>query len=239
MSSCVRLCVRAALGFCLGSSVTGVPLPEKSSFSAQDQLPYIIQSWQTEHGLPQNYVTSITQTPDGYLWIGSYNGLARFDGVRFVTFEPSNTPALRHPRVERLFTDASGTLWINTHDGSLASWRAGRFTMEWARAERVEPRIYPALSNDAEQAFLLQSGAVARRVAGGDWRILRPPDTKLTLAYCVADGVLWTASADGRVWRMTAGRLEAVDSVRPVRALAAAPDGRVFAGTDRGLAAWD
>src|SRR6266511_3748249 len=36
-------------------------------------MPYIVQSWQTEHGLPQNYVTSIAQTDDGYLWIGTYN----------------------------------------------------------------------------------------------------------------------------------------------------------------------
>jgi hypothetical protein len=39
-------------------------------------LPYLVQSWQREHGLPQNYVTSIAQTDDGYLWIGTYNGLA-------------------------------------------------------------------------------------------------------------------------------------------------------------------
>ena len=135
---------------------------------------YVVDVWDAGRGLPGNAATAIAQTPDGYLWIGSYNGLARFDGVRFVTFDPSNTPALRHPRIERLFTDASGTLWINTHDGSLASWRAGRFATEWARAERVEPGIYPAISSDAEQAFVLQSGAVARaRSAGG--RVADPP----------------------------------------------------------------
>ena len=47
---------------------------------------YIIETWQTEQGLPQNTVTSIAQTRDGYLWIGTLNGLARFDGVQFKVF---------------------------------------------------------------------------------------------------------------------------------------------------------
>ena len=45
---------------------------------------YLIDVWRGESGLPSSSVTSIAQTPDGYLWIGTYNGLARFDGVRFV-----------------------------------------------------------------------------------------------------------------------------------------------------------
>jgi ligand-binding sensor domain-containing protein/signal transduction histidine kinase len=207
---------------------------------------YVVDVWDATRGLPGNAATAIAQTADGYLWIGSYNGLARFDGVRFVAFDPSNTPALRHPRIERLFTDAQGTLWINTHDGSLASWRGGRFATEWSRTERVEPGVYPAISTAREQVFILQSGTVARRVleAGrtGEWQLLRPPGTTFTLAYCVTpQGELWIGSADGRVWRIAAGRLEDVGSpsALPVRAFAAGPDGRVFAGTHRGLAVWD
>src|SRR5688572_19319261 len=94
-------------------------------------MPYIVQSWQTEHGLPQNYVTAIAQTEDGYLWIGTYNGLARFDGVRFVNFDPENTPALKHAHVQRLFTDEQGALWITFVNGSLASRRRGVFRPEW------------------------------------------------------------------------------------------------------------
>ena len=207
---------------------------------------YVVDVWDAGRGLPGNAATAIAQTADGYLWIGSYDGLARFDGIRFVTFDPSNTPALPHPRIERLFTDASGTLWINTHDGSLASWRAGRFATEWHRSERSEPGIYPATASSTEQVFVLQSGAVARRVlaggSAGEWQMLRPPDTAFTLAYCVTpEGDLWIGSADGRVWRVRAGRLEGLGSVgaHPVRALAVDPDGRVVAATAQGLAVWD
>ena len=47
-------------------------------------MPYRIRAWQTDDGLPQNSVYAITQTSDGYLWVGTREGLARFDGVRFV-----------------------------------------------------------------------------------------------------------------------------------------------------------
>ena len=53
---------------------------------------YLSDVWTSENGLPDDSVTAIAQTPDGYLWVGTYNGLARFDGVRFVTFDPANTP---------------------------------------------------------------------------------------------------------------------------------------------------
>src|SRR5215831_9975884 len=64
---------------------------------------YLLDVWDTEDNLPSSIVTDITQTPDGYLWVGTYNGLARFDGVRFVTFNPLNTPELTHPRIQALY----------------------------------------------------------------------------------------------------------------------------------------
>src|SRR2546421_10204670 len=92
---------------------------------------YLIDVWTSENGLPNSSVTSIAQTPDGYLWVGTYNGLAGFDGVRFVKFDPDNTPQLKRARVRKLYVDESGTLWINTYDGSLTSYRDGDFTLEW------------------------------------------------------------------------------------------------------------
>src|SRR5579863_3527224 len=55
---------------------------------------YVHDVWQTEAGLPQNSVLTIAQTLDGYLWLGTEEGLVRFDGSRFAVFDKSNTPAL-------------------------------------------------------------------------------------------------------------------------------------------------
>src|SRR5215468_4887327 len=59
---------------------------------------YFVRSWQVEDGLPQNSVTAIIQTHDGYVWVGTYTGLARFDGVRFTSFDENNTPELHNSR---------------------------------------------------------------------------------------------------------------------------------------------
>ena len=66
------------------------------------------KTWNTENGLPQNSIQAITQTPDGYLWIATRDGLARFDGIRFKIFQKSNTPELPTNRLWDLFADDYG-----------------------------------------------------------------------------------------------------------------------------------
>ncbi len=84
-----------------------------SSLSSQ----YLEKRWTTEDGLPQNSVNAIVQTRDGYLWLGTFGGLARFDGVKFTIFNSSNTPGLRSNRILSLFEDRAGRLWIGTEGG--------------------------------------------------------------------------------------------------------------------------
>ncbi len=95
-------------------------------FSAETN--YSFDLWQTENGLPYNSVTSIVQTRDGYLWVGTYNGLARFDGVKFTVFDTSNTPQLTSNRITSLFEDAEGCLWIGDETGVLTRFSNGSFS---------------------------------------------------------------------------------------------------------------
>jgi ligand-binding sensor domain-containing protein/two-component sensor histidine kinase len=88
---------------------------------------YSVRAWQIEDGLPQNSVTSIAQTPDGYLWLATFNGLARFDGVRFTVYDEGNVPALPSSRLVRLDVDEHGALWIQTEEGALVRFREGAF----------------------------------------------------------------------------------------------------------------
>jgi len=83
--------------------------------------------WRIEDGLPQNRVRALSQTPDGYLWIGTSEGLVRFDGARFTVFDRSNTPALRDDGILALRLGADGTLWIGTEGGGLVSYNSGTF----------------------------------------------------------------------------------------------------------------
>ena len=109
-----------------GVAVAGGLLP----LATGAMTDYLVDGWGTKNNLPSSSVTSVAQTPDGYLWVGTYDGLARFDGARFVTFDPANTPALSQPRVQDLFLDVQGTLWINTFRGGLTSYRNGVFRAE-------------------------------------------------------------------------------------------------------------
>ena len=75
------------------------------------------QRWTAESGLPQDSVHAIAQTADGYLWIGTEEGLARFDGYQFRFFDHANTPALKDDDVRCLLADGSGALWVGTGSG--------------------------------------------------------------------------------------------------------------------------
>lgn len=75
---------------------------------------FIIDVWQTENGLPQNSIIAMTQTRDGYLWVGTLNGLAKFDGLRFVVFDENNIPALTDSRIVYLFEDSATNLWMSS-----------------------------------------------------------------------------------------------------------------------------
>lgn len=120
---CMRLGLRGWLLVLAGFG--GVPCAAVTTVVDED---YTIKAWQTEDGLPQNSVTSIAQTPDGYLWLATFKGLARFDGVRFAVFDDHNTPALTSSRLVRLDLDAGGGLWITTEEGGLARLVDGQFT---------------------------------------------------------------------------------------------------------------
>ncbi len=85
--------------------------------------------WGFDEGLPQNTVQVVLQSIDGYLWLGTEEGLARFDGRDFVIFDRSNTPALEQSHnVLALYEDSEGTLWIGTDGGGLVRYTDGVFT---------------------------------------------------------------------------------------------------------------
>lgn len=84
--------------------------------------------WQDQHGLPQNGISKIVQTPDGYLWLAIAEGVVRFDGVRFTAFDTGNTPEIKSNNVQSLLVSRDGTLWIGTHGGGLTSYHEGKFT---------------------------------------------------------------------------------------------------------------
>ena len=96
---------------------------------AEASAQYRFDTWTTDNGLPQNGVREITQTPDGYLWFTTFDGLVRFDGVRFTTFSTGNTKGIINNRFTGLYGDQDGTLYATTmEDGVLTVYRDGVFS---------------------------------------------------------------------------------------------------------------
>lgn len=100
-------------------------LPRSLNASAIDpDSPFLQQVWQTDHGLPHNIVNAIIQTRDGYLWIGTRRGVARFDGMRFTVLD---IPEIRIQNITALCEDKQGRLWIAS-EGGVFQYKDGTVT---------------------------------------------------------------------------------------------------------------
>lgn len=92
-----------------------------------DVNQYAHTAWKVHEGFAKGEISSIAQTPDGYIWLGTQFGLRRFDGVRNVPWEPPGDQHLPSSYIFSLLASRDGTLWIGTWNG-LASWKDGRLT---------------------------------------------------------------------------------------------------------------
>ena len=168
--------------------------------------------WQDQHGLPQNGVLSILRTHDGYLWLGTIEGAARFDGVRFVVFDNNNTAEIKNNQILSLAEDRTGSLWLGAVGGGLTRYTDGRFRLYTTR---------DGLSSDFVRCLLAdRAGNLWIGTRGGGLNLFRderftsyttrdglPGDQILTLAED-ANGVLWIGTTKGLA-RFEQGRITA------------------------------
>ena len=83
-------------------------------------------AWRVQDGVLPGPPTAIAQTNDGYMWIGTHDGLVRFDGASFVPMAPPRAQTPQFPRITALYGAKDGTLWVGT-SSQLASWKAGEY----------------------------------------------------------------------------------------------------------------
>lgn len=205
------------------------------------ELNYMIRSWQLQSGLPEESVQAFSQTPDGYLWIGTTGGLLRFDGASFRLFNHVNTPAFREDDVFSLLADQDGRLWIGTSGGGLIEWRDGVF------------RAYPTKSGESS-AYVrtLARDTRGRLWVATDGGLFWVEDDRLvrvdaTLGTSITDTHAVLQDHTGRIWaggshlysfqgdRHREYPLPGKDNRNQVKSLAETPDGTIWVGTVSGL----
>jgi ligand-binding sensor domain-containing protein/signal transduction histidine kinase len=200
--------------------------------------------WLTENGLPQNTVHSIAQTRDGYIWVGTEEGLARFDGFRFTIFDKQNTPELKSNYIRALLADRAGALWIGTAEGLLRA-QNGKFT-SFTTNEGLPSNTIQALCEDREGNLwvataaglgLFKSGSLTtfttkERLIGGSIQAL----------FEDAEGALWTATPFGvaRVKEGNVTNFTVRDGLasNSIRAIQQDRDGRLWLASLGGLTSY-
>jgi signal transduction histidine kinase/ligand-binding sensor domain-containing protein len=212
---------------------------------AAEALPpnYIARLWQVgDDGLPENNVTAVVQTRDGYLWLGTRSGLARFDGVRFTVFNEHSRPGAPGGHVTCLFEAADGTLWIGQENGVVTTYKEGKFTAVPMRAQWRGGKIFAVCPDAAGDIWLLNQYGELARVKDG-WVIPWPSSRSVPLLAVARNpkGGVWIQRDDDVSW-LEQGRLlslfEDASTNRYVQGVCAMRDGGVCVLMNRHIREW-
>ncbi|HEY0023229.1 MAG TPA: two-component regulator propeller domain-containing protein [Longimicrobium sp.] len=211
---------------------------------AEDPPRFTITGWSTEHGLPSNVARDIRQTPDGYLWLASFEGLVRFDGVAFRSFAEAEIPGLARASFRRLAVDRRGALWAASETGGVVRWAGGEWRVFTTRDGLTSDRV-TALLPDPDGSLWVGTRAGVSRIAGEQvTRLALPagePEPAATALALDGEGGLWIGTVASGVLRHRGGALTRImrrDGLGDdrVTALRTDRDGAVWVGTFAGVA---
>jgi signal transduction histidine kinase len=191
---------------------------------------FVHTAWTEKDGVPTS-VLALAQTTDGYLWLGTSMGLFRFDGVRFVRFEPLAGEALPSVRIETLLAARDGGLWIRSRAGYVSRLLNGHLT-SFSEREGLPPAF--ALVEDSDGTVIAGTGKGLARFKNGVWTDATKewefPAKRATQVYFDTSGTLWVVAED-RLLYLPAGGSRFVDPGEMFGGggnFAQAPDGAIW-----------
>ena len=194
--------------------------------------------WTTANGLPHNSVRGIAQTPDGYLWVATSNGLARFDGVGFTVFTSANAPGLATDRLTALAAGGDGALWIGTTGEGVIRYRGGKFRQ--VEASELPDRNVRALYADRAGVLWIGTEMGLSKYEGGKTSTVFKGGRELGV-HCFMEypaGTLWVGTNSGlrKVEHGSITSYTVKDGLpgNPVWGLADGPNGELWVGTRPG-----
>jgi ligand-binding sensor domain-containing protein/signal transduction histidine kinase len=198
--------------------------------------------WREQQGLPQNTVQAITRTSDGYLWLGTLAGTARFDGAHFTVFDNGNTSAIKGSYITALLEDQQGNLWMGSDNGGLVRYRNGQFDLYTMR-DGLPNDTTKTLLEDREGNLWIGTENGVARFKDNQFTVYTTRDGlpgSLISAFAQdPDGGLWIGAGDGlalfkdgrfRIYTTRDGLAH-----NYVRSLCRDAAGTLWIGTDYGL----
>ncbi len=245
---------RSALIICLvitiAASVFQVFAQEKIFQFTPFDIKYIEKVYTVADGMPQNTATSMIQTRDGYIWITTFGGLTRYDGLKFKVFTTGNVPELANNRLTKLYEDEDGTIWIGSEDGDVIRYRSGVFKTIFKSQGPPEKAVTRILS-DGRGRIWVGSGNGLKWINKETYEIKRfySSDPEHSLSADVPQTVAVLAAADNKMYIGTLSGLFVSDLAgddTPVRInafidetieqMVSAPKGGVLVRTERSSA---
>jgi signal transduction histidine kinase/ligand-binding sensor domain-containing protein len=157
---------------------------------------WFAHAWRTDDGLPDNGVSGIAQTPDGFLWIGTQGGLVRFDGAQFEEFSPDKITGVPNHVVRAMTADRRGRIWLGMDRGVVVC--VGPSGARLIAGDQVPADGVKMMAEDGE-------GAMWILYSGTDQALLRVDDSGMK-RFGPAEGLpnrgmCWiTVDAAGRLW---------------------------------------
>ena len=229
-----RWLVALALAWCnVASSVgNGIPLQDLQR-----------RSWGTVDGVPDS-ITAVVQTIDGFLWLASFEGLVRFDGLRFQSVDLPRDERISSVNIIALHASSSGGLWIGFTFGGVGLLKDGKLSF-YGEAEGLPAGSVRSLAEDRDGTLWAGTPTGLARLENGRWRRVGTDEglaqARVDLLFVDSAGALWVAGP-GTLYRRSANdsRFRTVGTTTKaprfgLLGIAEAPDGAVWASIEQGF----
>ncbi len=242
MQSHLRLMLSFFLLFAMGSALLDQTAFAQYLDPEKAITQYVHESWDVEDGLPQGSINAIAQTPEGYMWFGTQEGLVRFDGIHFTVFNTRNVDVLRSNDIRKLTVDTNGALWIGTRNAGLVRYKDNTFAVI-VKQDSLEHRRITAILESKNGVFWIGTAeAGLKQLSRGKITHVDAIAAKnITALHETSEGVLWVGTREQGLIRYAQDEVVAyTDSTglpgNAITSLASSRHGGIWIGTrDAGL----
>lgn len=205
---------------------------------------YSRDTWTTRNGLPHNQINSATQTPEGYLWFATWEGLVRYNGQDFRIFTPKNVPELQDHGIRHVSVGANGRLIVSTSRGGISVLEKGQWKTIDTKDGLIQNDTRASVEDNQGSIWVAhEDKGISQVLPNGQIKIYGSaqglPDERMYAIYKDSENVIWAGTANGLV-RIDEGQVQVFTEKQglpkgAIYTILQAPQGGLYLGTNYGL----